>query len=173
MTTTRPHTKLRREDYNLTPRQWDWCLAYMTTRSGTQAAKLAGYADKGRALTVAGSQNLAKPNIQRALQALRASESKTRVIDQDWATDKLLEIHSAAMVAGTTPDLAVARGVVVDIARLHGLIQDHRQVTHSGSVSISHERISASREELIAMLAQVREQQALPAPQIERADADI
>ena len=158
---------MQREAYGLTEMQWKFFHAYITTHNATESARQAGYKAKTEnTLAVQGSVNLTLPKIQAALTDWRAGQQTRRQIDIDHITDQLITVRDRALEAG---DLAVARGCVTDLAKLHGLMLE-RRVQHSGSVSISHERISASREELIAMLAQVREQQALPAPQIERVD---
>lgn len=161
---------MQRETYGLTEMQWRFVQSYLVTHNATESARAAGYTSKtDNALAVRGSITLRSVNVQKALADWRAGQQTRRQIDIDHITDQLITVRDRALEAG---DLAVARGCVTDLAKLHGLLLE-RKIQHSGSVSISHERISASREELIAMLAQVREQQALPPPQIERADDSI
>ena len=157
---------MQREAYGLTEMQWKFFHAYVTTHNATESARAAGYTSKtDNALAVRGSITLRSDKVQQALTDWRAGQQARRQIDIDHITDPLITVRDRALEAG---DLAVARGCVTELACLHGLMLE-RRVQHSGSVSITHERIEASREELIAMLAQVR-QQALPPPQIERVD---
>ena len=74
----------------LTPKQAAFVHEYMIDLNATQAAIRAGYSEK-TARSVA-AENLAKPNIQQAIQEARAAREKRSMITVEWVLAQIASI---------------------------------------------------------------------------------
>jgi len=74
----------------LNPRQELFCREYVKNFSGTEAARAAGYSNKG--LTSIASMNLARPHIQARVAELMDERNKALEIDAEYVLRRLKDI---------------------------------------------------------------------------------
>lgn len=86
----------------LNPKQQRFVEEYLIDLNATQAAIRAGYSAK-TANRIA-SENLSKPDIQDAIQKLRAKISEKLQIDAEWVLERLVRNHDRAAQAEPVRD---------------------------------------------------------------------
>ena len=74
-------------DYDLTPKQEQFCLFYIKYKNATKAAKLAGYSES--TARVIGAENLLKPDIRNRIAELTIEMNQRHYIDADEVIKRL------------------------------------------------------------------------------------
>lgn len=117
----------------LTPKQARFVEEYLTSLNATQAARAAGYSDKGNAAEVRGSELLRNRKVMDAIAAARAERTKRVKVDQDFVLNRLME-----EAEGSGPDSnASARIRATELLGKHiGMFVDRHQVEHSGGARV-------------------------------------
>lgn len=103
----------------MTPKQEKFVLEYLIDLNATQASIRAGYSeDTARQI---GSENLTKPNIQKAIQKAQKANAERNKI----TIDKITQMHLQAFdVAKEQLQANAMTSTANNLAKLHGLIID-------------------------------------------------
>jgi len=110
----------------LTVRQERFCLLIIKGETGTKAYVKAGYAASNTNIAkVAASRLLTNVNVQARIADLRARAAQKASISLEKLTDELMAITAQARQLDQP---AAATGALALVARLHGLLVDHKQV---------------------------------------------
>jgi phage terminase small subunit len=110
----------------LTGKQERFCLLIVKGETQSKAYELAGYAVSTRqANDVNASKLLSSPKVKARVQELQRYAAQKALISVEMLTERLLEVDRAA-----TEDKqhSAATGALALVARLHGLITDHKHV---------------------------------------------
>ena len=99
----------------LTPKQEKFCQEYILTGCAYKSYIEAGYSEKTS--RVGSSQLLTNTNIQKRLQELREKTINRFLIDKNFMTEKLLEIHAL----GLEDNLHTSKAALDSLTKLYGL----------------------------------------------------
>ena len=107
----------------MTPKQTRFVEEYCSNGgNGTQAAIAAGYSEN--CARVQAVENLAKPNIQNAIETFKRKSAERAEVTVDSLTKKLKDIAADAHDA---EQFSAATQATLGIARLHGLLAEDRK----------------------------------------------
>jgi phage terminase small subunit len=110
----------------LTAKQERFCLLLVKGLTQTKAYEQAGYATKSIRVTEANASRLANnAKVIARIAELRAVAVQKTVISLEKLTDELL-VHNA--MAKELGQIAAATGALALVARLHGMLVDHKTV---------------------------------------------
>jgi phage terminase small subunit len=137
----------------LTPKQDNFCLAYLETGNATEAYRRAYDAKNMQADTIAkrAHELLANGKITGRLNELRAEYRRVHDVTVASMTAELEEAREAAMAAGQA---SAAVQATMGIAKLHGLLVDKREVRHPIE-DLTDEELDRKLAEARAKLAQL------------------
>lgn len=138
----------------LTAREGAFVLHYLRTGNATEAAREAGYSE--RTARKQGSEVLARPRVQRAVQALQAARAERLTVDADWVIRHLVEVTERCLEAVPVLDEeGQPTGVYkFDSRGANGALRLIGQ--HLGMFRTVVEKRNATVEEMVRALAEKR-----------------
>jgi phage terminase small subunit len=142
----------------LTPKQENFCLAYMETGNASEAYRRAygpgNMSDK--TIWEKASHMLAKDKVRARVEELQAELRERAMLTIDGLTEDLMRIARKGEDHGEPPGLSVARASLMDAAKLNGLIVDKKDLSSSDGTMTPKPVIDMSKvpdEALRALLA--------------------
>ena len=126
----------------LTTKQQKFVAAYLRSGNGVEAAREAGYKGNANVLAVVSSENLRKPNIQKALE---------RQLDSADITEEVISLEVAKMAFSNASDPVKndhKLKALQLLAKIKGMTKNVQQTNYVGTMQLLQMKTSRDTEQM-------------------------